>query len=123
MRWGLTPSRMAGPRLLSRRIWRAGIESARSLDVALRLLAADLRGEIAEERQLLDHAEVVRGRIGGDGRRGTRVRADGRLLPLTRKEALRCRRVGFRRVRRGRPRLRRIAFRFALCRIAGVHVR
>src|SRR5688572_23495108 len=62
------------PGALAGGVWHARLEAARRLGVAHRLRVADLRGEVAEQRELLHHAEVVGARVGGDGRRRARLR-------------------------------------------------
>src|SRR5258705_5106337 len=51
--------RVRRPGRLALRVRRARIEPARRLDVPHRLRVADLRREVAEQRELLHHAEVV----------------------------------------------------------------
>src|SRR6476660_7721560 len=74
-------SGVAGPRFLTRLVWHTRIEPTRRLYIALRLLAADLRCEIAKQRELLHHSEIMRRRLGCDCSSGS-IRCLGSLLPL-----------------------------------------
>src|SRR5688500_9447763 len=56
----VSPSGVRRPGLLADRVSDARLEATGRRDVAHRLSAADLRREIAEQRQLFHQAEVVR---------------------------------------------------------------
>src|ERR1700733_7016738 len=56
----IAASGMRRPGRLARCVGDAGIEAARRLDVAPRLGAAHLGGKVAEQCELLHHAEIVR---------------------------------------------------------------
>src|SRR5438094_1677327 len=68
------------PRFVAWFVRNARIVFSRRFGVALRLLAPDLRREIPEESQLLDHPEIMRWRVGGDRGRRPDVRAEASLL-------------------------------------------